>query len=181
MRITGGQFRGRRLNTPQGKDIRPTTDKVRQAMINMLHSRGAVGGSVVFDGFCGTGALGLEALSHGAESCLFFDKDSKSLALAKENAALIGAESNCAFRRWDSSKMPARKESDPVFDLVFLDPPYNQNLLAPCLASLGSGGWLSEDVVFVLEAEKGYDFDALDLSVDKIAHYGEIWVAICRT
>ncbi len=90
MRIVAGQYGGRRLEVPKGRDIRPTSDKVRGAIFNALRSRGAVEEARVLDVFCGTGALGLEALSQGAAHCTFMDKARESLELAKRNAQNLG-------------------------------------------------------------------------------------------
>ncbi len=186
MRIVAGQYGGRRLEVPKGRDIRPTSDKVRGAIFNALRSRGAVENARVLDAFCGTGALGLEALSQGAAHCTFLDKAKDSLALAKVNAQALGLlspslrgaqrrgnpamqegsldcfprlrgrgrndEKDVEFLLKDSSKLGACP-SDP-FDLVFLDPPYNQDLVSAALTDLYEGNWLSSEAVIVIEAEK---------------------------
>ena len=97
MRIVAGRYGGRKLMVPKGRDIRPTSDKVRGAVFNMLDSRGAVQGALVLDAFCGTGALGFEALSRGARHCTFIDKNSESLKLCRANAQALGAEGECRF------------------------------------------------------------------------------------
>ena len=97
MRIVAGQWGGRRLIEPRGRDIRPTSDKVRGAVFNMLRGYGAVEGACVLDAFCGSGALGLEALSQGAHSCVFADKDRASLDLARRNVAQFDAQEMCEF------------------------------------------------------------------------------------
>ena len=180
MRIVGGQFRGRRLNTPKSDAIRPTSDKVRQAVFNMLNSRGAVRGAHVLDACCGTGALGLEALSQGAEYVCFFDKDMRSVQLAKSNAELVGVVDQCIFQKCDSTRLPKRVGDKPLCDLVFLDPPYNKNLVPPTVAALIDGDWLADDAILVIETEKGFNLSALNLEIDKISVYGDIQIAICR-
>lgn len=180
MRITGGQFRGRRLDTPKNNAIRPTSDKVRQAVFNMLNARGVVRGANVFDGFCGTGALGLEALSHGAEQACFFDKDLRSLDLAKINANILGVLDQCVFQKYDSTKLSLRPQRYEPFNLVFLDPPYNKNYVSLCANSLVNGEWLADDAILVIETEKGFDLSVLDMEIDKMSMYGDIQIAICR-
>ena len=96
MRIISGRYKGRVLEAPRGNDIRPTSDKVRGSVFNILRGRGVLDGVSVLDLFCGTGALGLEALSNGARQCVFVDKDRRSLDLARRNADRLGAE-GCAF------------------------------------------------------------------------------------
>ena len=128
MRIVGGAHSGRKLSVPKSNDIRPTSDKVRGAIFNALDARGAVNGARVLDAFCGSGALGLEALSRGAAHVTFWDNDSRSLALAKENAASLGVVSDCVFQKRDALKSPDPKPGE-VFDLVFMDPPYRKNMI----------------------------------------------------
>ena len=109
MRLIAGKYKGRRLQAPSGKQIRPTTDRMRETLFNLLHN--SIGldfdGLTVLDAFAGTGALGLEALSRGAEHVTFADKDRRSLALVKENIALLGAEEQCRCRGMDATRLPA--------------------------------------------------------------------------
>ncbi|MEM7680297.1 MAG: RsmD family RNA methyltransferase, partial [Pseudomonadota bacterium] len=125
MRIVAGLYGGRRLQVPKNRDIRPTSDKVRGAIFNALASRGVVDGVRVLDLFCGTGALGLEALSRGAVYCTFVDKVRESLDLAKANTASLGADELAAFLLQDATKISDMPEP---YDLVFLDPPYGKDL-----------------------------------------------------
>ncbi len=156
MRIVSGIYGGRRLEVPKGKDIRPTSDKVRGAMFNALRSRMDLEGAVVLDCFAGTGALGLEALSNGAASCIFFDISRDSLALAKANAEVLGASDEACFVQRDASKMLPRKGDQAVADLVFLDPPYEKGLVVPTLQVLAEGDWLAAGAVLVIEAERDF-------------------------
>lgn len=154
MRIIGGSARGRQLNTPVGMDIRPTSDKVRSAIFNALFSRGGVVDAVVLDAFCGTGALGLEALSQGASACYFFDNSKVSLNLAKQNAADLGLMDGAHFAQKDATKLGERPSSMLPATILFLDPPYRKNLIEPTLDALMSGNWLAEDAIIVIETEK---------------------------
>ena len=173
MRIIGGSARGRQLKTPTGQDIRPTSDKVRLAIFNALFSRGGVVDKVVFDAFCGTGALGCEALSHGAAKAVFCDLSRVSLSLAKENAAALGFAAQSEFILKDAAKIGDRPATSAPYDVVFLDPPYRKGLVAPALDALKAGDWLAPDALIVIETEgeakplEGYG----DITFDKT--YGE--------
>ncbi len=156
MRIVGGKYGSRILKAPKDDAIRPTSDKLRGAIFNILRSRGVLDEALVMDCFCGTGALGIEALSQGADSCVFVDNNRKSLDLAKENAAAlkIGDEAEFIFR--DATKMGPRLPTIPARSLVFLDPPYRKNLVPQALDSLHQGGWLAANAMCVIEAEKDF-------------------------
>lgn len=120
MRIISGKYGGRRLDVPKGRDIRPTSDKVRGSIFNALISRADIEGTQVMDLFCGTGALGLEALSRGAERCLFVDKAKDSLTLARQNAADLDEEIQADFILSDATKLRPRIESVRAVDLFFV-------------------------------------------------------------
>jgi 16S rRNA (guanine966-N2)-methyltransferase len=165
MRITGGRFGGRLLAAPQDFRVRPTSDKVRQAVFNILaHGDFGIGleGARVVDLFAGTGAMGLEALSRGARYCLFIDDDAGSRALLRSNVeslALTGATK--IWRRDATSLGPMAPGAGGPFDLAFLDPPYRKNLVAPALSSLEEGGWLAPNALIIAE-------HALDESLDEV-------------
>ena len=158
MRVTGGTHRGRLLHTPKGRDIRPTTDKVRQAVFNMLHARGAVQGAFVLDAFCGTGALGLEALSQGAAFAVFLDKSRESLNLCQDNVIALEMQDRVKLLLKNACKPGDRPEGLPVFNLVFLDPPYRQDLVARVLPVLTDHGWIASNGLIVLEMDKADRF-----------------------
>ncbi len=155
MRIVAGQYGGRRLEVSKGHDIRPTSDKVRGAIFNALEAMGVVRGARALDCFCGTGALGLEALSRGAEFCTFIDKDKRSLALARENVETLGAEEHSAFILRDALRFKV-VEHTPKYSLAFLDPPYRKELISPVLQGLGEGRCFDTGAVIVMESERGY-------------------------
>jgi 16S rRNA (guanine966-N2)-methyltransferase len=153
MRIVAGRFKGRALAHPKSDGIRPTSDRVRESLFNIL-SHGitdfSLEGARVLDLFAGTGALGLEALSRGAASCLFVEEDAEARGLIRSNIeafALTGVTK--LFRRDATSLGPAGKMG--TFDLVLLDPPYGKGLGEAALASAIGGGWLAADAVVVLE------------------------------
>lgn len=157
MRIIAGLYGGRRLDVPKNYDIRPTSDKVRGSIFNALLSRMDLEGAHVLDAFCGTGALGIEALSRGARSCLFIDKARDSLDLARRNVAALDAALEAEFLLADASALkPSGKTVRHPADLFFCDPPYRKDLIVPCLNALMDGAWLVDGAIGVLEAEKGW-------------------------
>lgn len=159
MRIIAGQYGGRRLEVPKGRDIRPTSDKVRGSIFNALGSRTDLDGAQALDLFCGTGALGLEALSRGASGCTFIDKARESLDLAKRNAGMLEDDFAAEFILADASILKARTANLRKADIFFCDPPYNLGLIKPCLEGLKKGDWLAKGAIGVLEAEKNWHTD----------------------
>jgi 16S rRNA (guanine966-N2)-methyltransferase len=164
MRVTGGKLGGRRLVAPESRLVRPTSDRARQAIFNILehHEFGigfAVEQAAVADLFAGTGALGIEALSRGARFCLLVDNDAENRALQRENVEALGLTGVTKIWRRDATDLgPLGAGAGGPFDLVFLDPPYRQNLVAPVLKSLRDGGWLGPNALLVIETAKGESF-----------------------
>lgn len=161
MRIVAGVHRSRNLMAPKGQDIRPTSDKVRQAIFNALQHRGAVADAVVLDAFAGSGALGLEALSQGAQHCVFMDMARESLRLSEDNARYLKETPRCTFLLGDTLAPGARPAAISPITLLFLDPPYRYDLVPDAFEALVKKGWLAEDCVIVAEAEKAADLSAL--------------------
>ncbi len=157
MRICGGKYRGRLLCTPTSDDIRPTSDKVRQAVFNMLESRNLVQGATVLDGFCGTGALGLEALSRNARFCIFFDKDRNSIKTCTQNVEKLNVQDNCQILCADTTQLKKRTDASQKANLIFLDPPYHQGLITKAICSIEEGNWAEDTAVYILESEKNID------------------------
>jgi 16S rRNA (guanine966-N2)-methyltransferase len=157
MRITGGRFGGRVLAGPSDERVRPTSDKVRQALFNILaHSDFGGGFSLdnarVTDLFAGTGAMGIEALSRGARYCLFVDDSAESRALVRQNVEALALTGITKVWRRDATALgPLSANSGGPFDLAFLDPPYRYNLLEPALQSLRNGAWLAPHALIVAE------------------------------
>jgi len=155
MRIVGGRHRGRRLAVPPGGRVRPTGERAREALFDILMHAGfgpggtsPVPGARVLDAFCGTGAFGLEALSRGAAHAVLLDVDMESLRHARDNAAALGETANVTVLRLD----PARAgRADAPATLAFLDPPYASDLAAPALMALRAGGWFAPEAVVVVE------------------------------
>lgn len=154
MRITSGIYRGRVLKTPKNRDIRPTSDKVRGAIMNILRGRGCLEGAHVLDICCGTGALGLEALSNASAHCTFIDKHKNALTLAKENAYMLGTDEQSTFIQVAAENLPPRGRQQRPADLVFLDPPYHQNLVPKIISALQVSDWVKDNAIYVVETAK---------------------------
>ncbi len=153
MRIVGGRFRGRALAAPSGALTRPTSDKVRESIFNILiHGIEGAGieGARVLDLFAGTGALGLEALSRGAAYCLFVEDNAGARGLIRENIEALGLTGASKVWRRDATKLGTAATMQP-FQLLFADPPYGKGLGEQALQAAADGGWLSAGAVCVLE------------------------------
>lgn len=152
MRIVGGRFRGRALRAPATRNIRPTSDRLRERLFDILthwHGQDRVRDARVIDLFAGTGALGLEALSRGAREVLFVDDGPDARALIWENVEALGAAGATRVFRRDATRL-GTSPADP-FSLAFLDPPYGKGLASSALRALTEGGWLAADALVVVE------------------------------
>ena len=151
MRIVGGEFRGRPLATPRSQSIRPTTDRTREAVFNVLSHRfpEKLEGVRVLDLFAGTGALGIEALSRGARECVFVERDRRLQQLLQDNLVRLKVEGAhvVGTGALDFLAGPARP-----FDLVFLDPPFEADLWHEAARRLEQGGWLAQAALIHVEA-----------------------------
>ncbi|ESQ87703.1 methyltransferase [Asticcacaulis sp. AC460] len=161
MRIVGGEFKGRSLTTPDGRNTRPTSDRAREAIFNVLaHAEWApdMDGARVMDVFAGSGALGFEALSRGASFCLFIETDEAARGAIRDNVETFGLFGTTRVHRRDATQLGVRPgPKSEAFDLVFLDPPYHKGLGEKALDALVSGNWLSENAIIVFE--RGADED----------------------
>jgi len=155
MRIVGGKFKGRALVTPDGQNTRPTSDRAREAIFNILaHAEWApnLEGARVMDVFAGSGALGFEALSRGAGFCLFVETDEAARGAIRDNVETLGLFGTTRVHRRDAAQLGARPGSQAeAFNLVFLDPPYRKGLGEKALDALINGNWLSENAIIVFE------------------------------
>jgi 16S rRNA (guanine966-N2)-methyltransferase len=186
VRIVAGKLKGRRLAAPAGRDIRPTADRTRQALFDLLeHGHLVAGGgsavvdAVVLDAFCGTGALGLEALSRGAASASFMDASRTALDGARANAKTLGVAGSFILA---DARHPPRARQPAT--LVFLDPPYDQGLAVPALAALGTAGWIAPGAIISLElsGRELADFAAPPgLAVLDERRYGKARILLLRT
>lgn len=179
MRVSGGNLGGRRLVAPEDIRVRPTSDKTRQAIFNILaHKDFGIGfaleGVAVADLFAGTGALGIEAVSRGAKFCLFVDDHAESRGLIRENVEALGLTGVSKIWRRDATDLgPLGAGAGGPFGLVFLDPPYRKNLIPPALKSLKDGGWLTDNALLMVETSKGEDIAAEGFEILDRRDYGE--------
>ncbi len=162
MRIIAGRHRGRTLVAPSGEATRPTAERVRQALFDMLwHApwggRTTIQDQLVLDAFAGTGALGLEALSRGADHCTFIENAKPALAALRANIAACREDARTAVLAADATRPPPARVP---CGLVFLDPPYGQGLVERALAALGAAGWIAPDALVVAETAQD---EVLDL------------------
>jgi 16S rRNA (guanine966-N2)-methyltransferase len=156
MRIVGGRLRGRALVAPKSQAVRPTADRLREALFNILiHAYGdPISSARVLDLFAGTGALGIEALSRGAAFTLFVDDGAEARGLLRENVTTLGLGGSTRIFRRDATRLGDAHPIEP-FALVFLDPPYGCGLAERALVSAREGGWLMPDAKIVVEEAAG--------------------------
>jgi 16S rRNA (guanine966-N2)-methyltransferase len=161
MRVVGGRLRGRTLAAPNSPAIRPTADRLRESLLNVLvHAYGdPIANARVLDLFAGTGALGIEALSRGAAFALFVDDGAEARALLRENTTTLGLGGASRIFRRDATKLGPVHPVEP-FSLAFLDPPYGKGLAENALASARAGGWFVSDALIVVEEAKKAQFTA---------------------
>jgi 16S rRNA (guanine966-N2)-methyltransferase len=161
MRVVGGRLRGRTLASPASRDIRPTADRLRESVFNILkHAYGdPINGARVLDLFAGTGALGIEAISRGAAFALFVDNGAEARALLRNNVAALALGGVTKVFRRDATNLGPAHPVEP-FSLVFLDPPYGKGLAEAALNSLREGGWPTPGALVVVEEAKAAGFAA---------------------
>src|ERR1700746_1901478 len=159
MRVVGGRLRGRNLASPSSRDIRPTADRLRESLFNILiHAYDdPLQGARVLDLFAGTGALGIEAISRGAAFALFLDNGAEARARLRKNVGALGLGGVTKVFRPDATDLGPAHPVEP-FTLVFLDPPYGKGLAEKALASLRDGGWLTPGALLVVEEAKAAAF-----------------------
>jgi 16S rRNA (guanine966-N2)-methyltransferase len=152
MRVVAGRLKGRVLLAPASRAIRPTSERLRETIFDILTHRfeGAVEGARVVDLFAGSGALGFEALSRGAEFALFVDNGPEARALLRANVEALALGGITRIWRADAAKL-GKAPAGPPFTLAFLDPPYDQGLAEPALSGLVEGGWLAPGALVVVE------------------------------
>lgn len=181
MRVVGGRLKGRSLKGPSGQGVRPTSDRLRESLFNIL-SHGeeeVIEGARVLDLFAGTGALGIEALSRGASHALFVDDGSEARALLRANIEALGLGGLTRIFRRDATKL-GEAPSEP-FTLAFLDPPYGRSLGEPALAALRDGGWLAPGATCILEETADVDVAPVDgFSLTERRVYGDTQVLFLR-
>jgi 16S rRNA (guanine966-N2)-methyltransferase len=159
MRVVGGRLRGRNIASPVSRDIRPTADRLRESLFNILmHAYGdPIDGARVLDLFAGTGALGIEAVSRGASFVLFVDNGAEARALLRQNIESLGLGGVTKVYRRDATGPGPAHPMEP-FSLAFLDPPYGMGLAELAVTSLRDGGWLTPDALVIVEEAKAAAF-----------------------
>lgn len=179
MRIVGGKFRGRTLKTPHSDTIRPTSDRLRQAIFNILEHnyKDVLHHARVLDLFAGTGACGLEALSRGAAFAAFIDKGHEAQKIIHENIDTFGVSDQTVVIRLDATALKPLTHFAP-FSLVFCDPPYGKSLSRKALTSCAQKGWLAPNALILVEEETGEhdllpetDFTLLDTRIYGSTHF----------
>ena len=181
MRIISGKFKGRRLHGIPGNSIRPTSDRVREALFNILGRKCRQ--AVVLDLFAGTGALGLEAVSRGAKEVVFVDKSSRALDLIRKNIALCGVAGQACVLKWDISRsLACLGRCGRLFDLVFIDPPYATDLAAKTLYHLEAQPVLGCGSQIVIEHARDNPPDSLSQSFQLVSRrtYGGTGLSFVR-
>lgn len=183
MRIVGGKFKGKSLVGPISAVTRPTSDRVRESVFNILaHGIGdfELENARVLDLFAGTGALGLEALSRGAKFCQFVDEDAEARAVMRQNADALGVIGLCKIWRRDATDLGLCAPQSP-FSLVFIDPPYDRGLSEKALKCLVTGGWLLPGAVIMLEEDESVEVgDVVGLTVIDTRSYGDTQIKFYR-
>src|SRR5579872_6598811 len=161
MRIVGGRLGGRHLSVPKSQAIRPTADRLRESLFNILSHvyDDPIQGARVLDLFAGTGALGLEAASRGASFVLFVDDGFEARALIRANVEALGLGGTTRIFRRDATKLGEAYPVEP-FSLMFADPPYGKGLAERALRSAREGGWLTDKAIAVVEEAAGAEFCA---------------------
>lgn len=185
MRIVGGKYRGKKLLSPSCEGTRPTSDRTRETIFNILLNNPFFGPQIlhdkaVLDVFAGTGALGLEALSRGAKSVTFIENNIDSLPGLYANAKAFGLSPASILEQ--DARMLHINSSGP-FELIFMDPPYHQNLIPPALTQLFARGWIGKDAVIVIELAKNESLQlppTLTLTVERISGAAKLLFCLVR-
>ncbi len=177
MRVISGLRRGLKLKAPEGLHTRPTTDRVKESLFNLIQFY--LPAESVLDLFAGSGALGIEALSRGASRCVFVDADRAAFSLVQENLRSARFEEQAILLMQNAESYLAHCKDS--FDLIFLDPPYNQGLLTPILTAIAERNLLKEDGVIVVETERGGETPPEGLfTVKKSVAYGKTVITLLK-
>lgn len=177
MRIVSGMRRGMKLKPPTGMDTRPTTDRVKESVFNLIQF--ILPADSVLDLFAGSGALGIEALSRGSKHCTFIDNHSSAVALVSENLQSAKFEACSTIKKIDALQFLDQTELQ--FDLIFLDPPYNQGLIDPILKSIHKNKRLAPGGLVVIETEKGGEsVPDIYYPVRKLTTYGKTQITLLQ-
>lgn len=175
MRIISGIRRGHKLIEFQGDDIRPTTDRVKESVFNLIQSH--VPDAIVLDMFCGSGALSFEALSRGAKKAVCIDLDKRSVAVIRKNAEDLSFTDKCEII--NTSCFDYMEKTKEKFDIIFLDPPYNKGFIEPALKGIVKNKLLSDGGIAVLESDNtDYHNEIPGLRLIKQRRYGRTYITV---
>lgn len=173
MRIVGGKYKGRKLATPATQKIRPTTDRTRESLFNILSNKIDFEDVRIIDVFAGTGALGLEAMSRGGAFVLFIEKSAEGRGLLRENTQALALQGKSKISKRDATKL-GKLDAGAKFDVAFLDPPYANQLGEKAVAQLIEGDWLSDEVMVILEeATDAFPNEIVGLKQLDVRKFGE--------
>src|SRR5262245_14835460 len=183
MRIEAGSHKGTKLIAPEGEDVRPTSDRARQAIFNMLiHRFDAIEGAQVLDAFAGSGALGLEALSRGAASLVAMELARPALDALKRNISACRENARTLVFACNALDSPQAQPRFAPCSLVFLDPPYGKGLIQPALVALTRAGWIAPGALIVAEMGPREALPAMeDLAVEDERRYGKARIVFLRS
>ena len=182
MRIIGGKHRGRELISPKGDNTRPTTDRIKESIFNILnHAKwkdNILDDATVLDAFAGTGALGFEALSHGAKDLILIEQNAMAIKTCQKNIGALGAENIAKLMKMDVLKIGKKPNNIETRSLVFIDPPYGKNLGEKILSLLLKHEWISSGSVCVMEmSKKDPEMISEDFNIEDERTYGITKVA----
>ncbi len=178
MRIVGGSLKGRTLQSPKGMATRPTTDRTRESLFNILTHKIEFENARVLDLFAGTGALGLEAISRGSEYCVFIEEASNARGAIRENVEAFQLSGKTKIFRRDATRLGNIGTLKP-FDLVFADPPYSKGYGEKAAKSLREGSWLNDNAILILEeASDVFPEDLKGYLLDDKRSYGETTIGL---
>jgi len=181
VRIIGGELRGKKLFSPRGRSVRPTADRLRETIFNIIAAE--VPGAVVLDLFAGTGALGIEALSRGASSAWFVDRSAAALSLLEKNLSACNLTGRSRRIRWDIAKsLHCLSDARPLFTLVFIDPPYACGLLSAAMFHLHRSRSTASGALVVIEhgIDEPLDEPGSAYHIEDRRRYGKSLVSIAR-
>ena len=177
MRVISGKARGLKLNTPKNEDVRPTTDRVKESLFNIINSY--VMDSNVLDLFAGSGNLGIEAISNGAKKCVFVDNNHQCIKVIHENIKELKIEDKSTFIESDYRKaLEMFKDKGYVFDIIFVDPPYREHILLEILETVRDNGLLSSSGIIILEYNYEYSNEIEGYILLKKKKYGDKFISI---
>ena len=176
MRIISGKYRGLKLSEFDGKNIRPTADRVKESLFNILQDK--VVGATVLDLFCGSGALGIECLSRGARFVCFNDNSPPSIAVLTKNLQKISSEKNYSVSRLDYAQCLTNSASK--YDLIFIDPPYSSDAGIASLGTIGKSGILKKNGIVIFERDRKFEGTAEGLTAFDERKYGKTYLTFFK-